>query len=261
MENLGKILKQNRNKKFLSVEEVSSITKIKEPYIVALEENEVENLPARVYSVGFLKNLADLYNLSQVELIMAYDELKNKNGKSKSFTDLEENINYSADIKEVKNDIDLDDYDVLESPEDDDYSFDKIKKLSIDEGENYEDSLNIIDDYISKSQSELKDISLSDIETKDKDIFIANNDDTYPTSKVMLEFEELMREEERFNTQKLRKQETQRNINMTKDRMKNKKSLNLDVNKKSSGNIMVLILLGIAIIILFYIIITAILNR
>ena len=98
-------------------------------------------------------------------------------------------------------------------------------------------------------------------EFKNKEISLSDNENTYPTSKIMLEFEELMREEERFNTQKLRKQETQRNINLSKDRMKNKRPLNLDVNKKGGGNIMILILLGIAIIVLLYIIITAILNR
>ena len=263
MKDLGKILKQSRIKKFLTIEDVSGITKIKEHYLVSLEENSVENLPARVYSVGFLKNLADLYDLSQVDLIVAYDELKNSGKKeiSKSFPGLSGKSADIDSVSEMKNDINTknnDIYNVLEA-QDDDYSFDKIKKLSIDEGENYEDSLNIIDDYIVKSQSELKDIALE--EFKNKEISLSDNENTYPTSKIMLEFEELMREEERFNTQKLRKQETQRNINLSKDRMKNKRPLNLDVNKKGGGNIMILILLGIAIIVLLYIIITAILNR
>ena len=272
MKDLGKILKQSRIKKFLTSEDVSSITKIKEHYLVSLEENSVENLPARVYSVGFLKNLADLYDLSPVDLIVAYDELREYNNLSnkKKFTGLGKELHYSTEVtedidKDIDNQImsmDTDNYLQEESSEGDSYSFDKIKKLSIGEEENYEASINIIDDYISESQRELKDISENEVEVKEEDkVLDPEISNTYPTSKIMLEFEELMREEERFNTQKLRKQETERNINLTRDRMKNKKFLNLDIHKQGSGNIMILILLGIAIIVLLYIIITAIINR
>ncbi|MCI0502061.1 MAG: helix-turn-helix domain-containing protein [Fusobacteria bacterium] len=266
MTELGKILKNSRNKKFLTIEEVSRITKIKEHYISALEEDIMENLPARVYTVGFLKNLADLYELSAVDLILAYDNLKNGQVKNKStFKGLGKDLTYSEEIKPVNNFPEID-YQTKKSEndllEDNNYSFDKIKELSIDKDENYENSLSMIDDYIQKSQNELKDISTNfSSDTNNIEGATDGMDNTYPTTKIMLEFEELMREEERFNTQKLRKQETERNINMTKNRMKNKKSLNLEVNKKNGGNIMILVLLGIAIIVLLYIIITAIINR
>lgn len=258
MNDLGSVLREARNRKFLTVEEVSSITKIKEHYLVALESDEIGDLPARVYSIGFLKNLADLYELSQVELIMAYDSLR-ENGKrnDKYNKGMEEDLEYIKGIKKVEENYkeEMDDLDSLY--EDTDYSFDKIKKLSIDEGENYEDSLNIIDDYISKSEDDLVDISKKKHTASSGTNTIEN---TNPTSKVMLEFEELMREEERFNTMKLRKQETERNINITKNKMKNRKTINLDSKKNGGGNIMILILLGIAIIVLLYIIINAILN-
>lgn len=272
MKDLGKILKQSRMKKFLTIEDVSSITKIKENYLVSLEENFVENLPARVYSIGFLKNLADLYDLSTADLIMAYDELKkycNISNKNK-FTGLGKELHYSNKTTEDINKK-IDDQIIgissgmcpqKESDGDDGYSFDKIKKLSIDEEENYEDSINIIDSYISESQSELKDISEKEVEVKEEDkVLDPETDNTYPTSKIMLEFEELMREEEHFNTQKLRKQETERNINLIKNRMKDRKLLNLGIYNQDSGNIMILVLLGVAIIVLLYIIVTAIINR
>ena len=85
MYDLGKTLKTSRNRKFLTIEEVSSITKIKEHYLSALEEEDFDQLPARVYSIGFINNLADLYDLQSTELILAFDKLKDNSVKLKTF--------------------------------------------------------------------------------------------------------------------------------------------------------------------------------
>ena len=87
MYDLGKTLKTSRNRKFLTIEEVSSITKIKEHYLSALEEEDFDQLPARVYSIGFINNLADLYDLPSAELILAYDSLKDNSVKLKTKKD------------------------------------------------------------------------------------------------------------------------------------------------------------------------------
>ena len=143
-------------------------------------------------------------------------------------------------------------------------TFSRIKKLSLDDQEREDDSISQIDDYIEKSKDELKTLAIRN--EMEKELASAHQkieefDDDYPTSKVMLEFEELMREEERFNTQKLRKLETERNINRTKNRLRERQSFNMEGKAKSGANMMVLILLVAAIVVLIYIIITALLAK
>lgn len=264
---LGKTLKTTRNRKFLTIEEVSNITKIKEHYLVALEEEDLSSLPARVYAVGFINNLADLYDLSAAELILAYDRLKDNGDKGKikrEFTN--PNIEpYNRSPGRSYDDIQLSDYDkdVNVKPETFNETFSRIKKLSLDDEETNDGSMSLIDNYIETSKDELKAISIIN-ETERSKSDTAHDDDqenTEPTSKVMLEFEELIREEERFNTQKLRKLEAERNINKTKNRVAQNKGFGVNYESKSGAGAMVLILLSVAILVLLYIIIKALLTR
>lgn len=59
----GAFLKEMRQKRSLSIEDVSRITKIPAKFLRTLEEDEDKNMPARVYVQGFIKNLATLYKL------------------------------------------------------------------------------------------------------------------------------------------------------------------------------------------------------
>ncbi len=52
---LGDLLRESREEKELSLEEVSEITKIKIEYLKALEENRLEDLPTGPYKKTFLK--------------------------------------------------------------------------------------------------------------------------------------------------------------------------------------------------------------
>ena len=286
---LGKTLKSSRNKKYLTIEEVSSITKIKDHYIEALENEDVTQLPARVYAVGFLNNLADLYELSAADLILAFDNLKDRNNQQKPkkiFSGLgkdlvlrnsereenerekerERSLFESLTIREtapVEDEV-VEEEGPDEKETDFEATFSRIKKLSLDDHEREDDSISQIDDYIEKSKDELKTLAIKN--ELEKELATAHQkieefDDDYPTSKVMLEFEELMREEERFNTQKLRKLETERNINRTKNRLRERQSFNMEGKAKSGANMMVLILLIAAIVVLVYIIITALLAK
>lgn len=286
---LGKTLKSSRNKKYLTIEEVSSITKIKDHYIEALENEDVSQLPARVYAVGFLNNLADLYELSSADLILAFDNLKDRNNQQKPkkifsglgkdlvlrSSDREENEREKERERSLFENLTLRETapEEIEAAEDEtpdlkesdfEETFSRIKKLSLDDQEREDDSISQIDDYIEKSKDELKTLAIRN--EMEKELASAHQkieefDDDYPTSKVMLEFEELMREEERFNTQKLRKLETERNINRTKNRLRERQSFNMEGKAKSGANMMVLILLVAAIVVLIYIIITALLAK
>ncbi len=271
MYDLGKTLKTSRNRKFLTIEEVSSITKIKEHYLSALEEEDLDQLPARVYSIGFINNLADLYDLPSTELILAYDRLKDDSIKLKTKKDFS-SINKAVYEKTHEGDYDTSKRNNKFLKNDDTYfkpgafeeTFSKIKELSLDDKESYDGSISMIDEYIESSKDELKAISLlNEIENSNKEInsFEENSNNTFPTSKVMLEFEELIREEERFNTQKLRKIETERNINKTKNRVAQNKGFGMNHETRSGASVMILILLSIAIFVLLYIIIQALIAR
>lgn len=68
----GTILKSIREQRQLSVEDVSRITKIPSKFVVAIEQEKVDALPARVYLQGFVKNLATLYRLDPRKTVEAY---------------------------------------------------------------------------------------------------------------------------------------------------------------------------------------------
>lgn len=271
MYDLGKTLKTSRNRKFLTIEEVSSITKIKEHYLTALEEEDLDQLPARVYSIGFINNLADLYDLPSAELILAYDRLKDNSVKLKTKKDFS-SINKAVYEKTYDDDYDhpikknklLRDEDSYIKPGAFEETFSKIKELSLDDKESYDGSISMIDEYIETSKDELKALSLlNEIENSNQEIkdLDEKSSNTFPTSKVMLEFEELIREEERFNTQKLRKIETERNINKTKNRVAQNRGFGMNHETRSGASLMILILLSIAIFVLLYIIIQALIAR
>ncbi len=56
---VGKTLKEIREEKGITVEEASKETKIRKKYILALENDEFNKIPGRVYEKAFLKTYAD----------------------------------------------------------------------------------------------------------------------------------------------------------------------------------------------------------
>jgi cytoskeletal protein RodZ len=68
----GTMLKDMREKRSLSIDDVSRITKIPMKFLRAIEEGTPKTLPARVYLQGFVKNLAVLYKLNPNEAAKAY---------------------------------------------------------------------------------------------------------------------------------------------------------------------------------------------
>lgn len=262
---LGKTLKTYRTKKYLSVEEVSSITKIKDHYISALEEEDLENLPARVYTVGFLKNLADLYDLSPSELILSYDRIRDgydRSHRGRQFIGTGKELKYEEEEPEEDDDAQL--FHELELPQKD--TLERIRSLSMEDSAGEDE----ISAYIQRSKKELEELALKkelarELNLNDSDLGTdqveSHGEDTYPTAKIMLEFEELMKEEERFNTQKLRRMESERNINKAKNTMRTRRPLDMDQGGKNGAGLMILVLLVAAILVLLYIIITALISQ
>lgn len=74
MGELGRLLREAREKKEVSLAEVETATKIRQKYLVALEEGDYEKLPPGVYVRGFLRRLADYLDLDAEELIALYGQ-------------------------------------------------------------------------------------------------------------------------------------------------------------------------------------------
>lgn len=71
---IGSILRHRRQELNLTLEEVAEQTKIRKSYILALEEENFEELPGKVYIVGFLKNYARVLGLAVEPLLETLHE-------------------------------------------------------------------------------------------------------------------------------------------------------------------------------------------
>ncbi|MCY1077176.1 helix-turn-helix domain-containing protein [Archangium lansingense] len=71
----GKYLSQQRELRGLSRDEVSQVTKISPSLIAALEEGQMERLPARVFVVNYIRAYATVIGLAPEEAILRYEEV------------------------------------------------------------------------------------------------------------------------------------------------------------------------------------------
>lgn len=70
---LGEYLRKTREDKGLNLAEVAYQTKIREHYLSALENNQMENLPSKVQAKGYLRIYAQLLDLDESQVLQAYD--------------------------------------------------------------------------------------------------------------------------------------------------------------------------------------------
>lgn len=78
IDNLGDLIKFHRQKKDLSIIELSKKTKIRVQQLINLEENKFNELPNRVYLVGFLKALSNELDISLDLALKFLNEINNK---------------------------------------------------------------------------------------------------------------------------------------------------------------------------------------
>ena len=71
---LGALLQEARLAKSFTIKDAAEATRIKSSYIIALENNELDELPARVYILNYIRQLAREYNVSHTPLIDAYEK-------------------------------------------------------------------------------------------------------------------------------------------------------------------------------------------
>lgn len=77
METIGQILKNAREKKGLTIEELEATTHIVAKFIKALENEEFDILPGEIYVKGFIKNLSDKLSLDADMVLERYNLQKN----------------------------------------------------------------------------------------------------------------------------------------------------------------------------------------
>jgi curved DNA-binding protein CbpA len=76
----GSFMRELREKRGLSVDDVARVTKIPSRFLKAIEGDEFKALPARVYLQGFVKNMATLYKIEPTTTSKAYLDFLAKNG-------------------------------------------------------------------------------------------------------------------------------------------------------------------------------------
>ena len=76
MRELGDFLRQAREEKGVTLEEIQSRTKIRRRYLEALEEGEFRIIPGEVYLRGFLQNYAEAVGLQPRQVLEFYDRLR-----------------------------------------------------------------------------------------------------------------------------------------------------------------------------------------
>ncbi|MBI1869954.1 MAG: helix-turn-helix domain-containing protein [Chlamydiae bacterium] len=81
MDALGQKLREAREGKGLSIEEVARMTKIPDKIIEAIEQSYYEELPAPIYVKGFLKLYARYVGLEPNEVIQDYQRLQGRETK------------------------------------------------------------------------------------------------------------------------------------------------------------------------------------
>jgi len=78
----GYFLKKTRQYKNISIDEVSKFSKISKINIVALEEEDLENLPARVFIRGFVLQISRLIGLNDKEFTDGYMKIIDEKSNS-----------------------------------------------------------------------------------------------------------------------------------------------------------------------------------
>jgi cytoskeleton protein RodZ len=71
---IGQVLKHEREERHLSIEEVSSTTRISRRALESLEEDRFEDLPSGVFVRGFIKAYASAVEIDAGEVLARFDE-------------------------------------------------------------------------------------------------------------------------------------------------------------------------------------------
>jgi cytoskeleton protein RodZ len=73
---LGDMLRDARHKKHASLEQAAAATRIKVPFLAALEDGEYGTLPGPAYITGFLRNYASYLGLHPDDVVQEYNSYR-----------------------------------------------------------------------------------------------------------------------------------------------------------------------------------------
>ncbi len=82
MESLGEFLKRERELRNITLEEISSATKISIRFLEALEQDKYDLLPTEAFVKGFLRSYAQYIGIDPDEVILIYQENKEQQADS-----------------------------------------------------------------------------------------------------------------------------------------------------------------------------------
>lgn len=71
---IGETLREAREAKSLTLDDIQDLTKIQKRYLVAIEQNDFHVLPGRFYARAFIKEYAQAVDLDASELLAEFDE-------------------------------------------------------------------------------------------------------------------------------------------------------------------------------------------
>lgn len=66
---IGQLLKETREERRLTIAEASAETRIRQIYLKAIEEGNLECLPGEIYKIGFIKSYASFLELNTTEIL------------------------------------------------------------------------------------------------------------------------------------------------------------------------------------------------
>ncbi len=72
---LGEILREKREERELTRDEVSGVTHVSSRYIAALEEEDWDKLPGRAYALGYLKIYSRFLGLDEEEMVSLFNQV------------------------------------------------------------------------------------------------------------------------------------------------------------------------------------------
>ncbi|MEA4884628.1 MAG: helix-turn-helix domain-containing protein [Clostridia bacterium] len=82
MDEIGAMLKEEREARGITLEQVSEATKIRTKYLVAIEQGEYDVIAGEVYLKGFIRNYADCIGLDGADLIAQFSESRRAEEKA-----------------------------------------------------------------------------------------------------------------------------------------------------------------------------------
>ena len=73
-EPIGNSLRKVRQERNLTLEEISRITKISKRYLMAIENDNFDQLPAPTFARGFIRAYANFVGIDSEEIVQKYRE-------------------------------------------------------------------------------------------------------------------------------------------------------------------------------------------